>query len=854
MAQGAPSLRSASSFAILSGASVTNSGPSRVVGNVGSSTASPVTGFTHATLLVGDVHQNDDLAREAQGDVAKVYQDLVGLQCSPLPPNPPETNPPLTNAIKAGVYCLSFPLPEPLILDGESNPEGFWVFRTEGDLTTASNSSVVMTSGGLKDHVFWLAGGSVTLGARSVLLGNILALSGITLNPLATLYGRAFARDGPVAIDTDVVSFCCDAINVSPAAIGAPPYNETITATGGTAPYTFELFAGSLAGLLLGSNGTLSGTPSTPGAFGFTVIATDAHGCSGLRTYAVCPTITLAPLDPPTCAGFNQTIIATGGTGSYSFHSADLPASLGLTTGGVLTGPSTPQGCSPFTVTATDASGCSGSRSYTVCLLPPVSLPGGTVGVFYSSPLTPSGGTAPYTLVSLCGPLPPGLSGPLISPPFSTFLPGIPTKSGSYTFTVTFVDAAGTILIRDYTIVVSCPAITIPPALPDGIVGVPYSETILPTGGTPPYTFTPLPPPPLTPAPGLALLSNGTVLGTPTATGTFMFPVTVTDALGCTVMVVRDISIHCPVITLLPAALPNATVGIFYSQQITVTPPGPYAFTLTSGAPVPFTISPISPSFASSGLVSGPPSTPGIYTFTVTATDTTTGCSNFKIYTVTVMPAPICFQTLSIAPATLPNGSVGLPYSQTLTAIGGTPPYTFVPGVGPLPAGLGLSTAGVLSGLPLTVGSYCFSVVARDANGCSGASSDYTVVIDPASCPGAPLITISPAGLPGAILNTPYSQTITASGGTPPYTFTVTSGALPPVLSLNSLTGLVSGTPTAVGIYPLMITVTDANGCFATMRCSMFMTVDIPALSGAAMLLLSLVLAIAGCVAMRRYS
>jgi len=72
---------------------------------------------------------------------------------------------------------------------------------------------------------------------------------------------------------------------------------------------------------------------------------------------------------------------------------------------------------------------------------------------------------------------------------------------------------------------------------------------------------------------------------------------------------------------------------------------------------------------------------------------------------------------------------------------------------------------------------------------------------------------VNPAILPLPVIGTPYSKTITATGGTPPYTFTVSSGALPPGLSLNPTTGVISGTPTTAGTFNFTIIATDANGC-----------------------------------------
>jgi hypothetical protein len=170
-----------------------------------------------------------------------------------------------------------------------------------------------------------------------------------------------------------------------------------------------------------------------------------------------------------------------------------------------------------------------------------------------------------------------------------------------------------------------------------------------------------------------------------------------------------------------------------------------------------------------------------------------------------------------VNPATLPPGVIGTPYSQTISASGGTAPFIFRVSSGALPPGLTLTPANsgtaVISGTPIAPGLFSFTITATDANGCPG-GRPYSIVIP--VVPSCPFITLSPATLPIAVLGTPYSQTILASGGTAPFTFTVSSGALPPGLMLSSTsatTAVISGTPIALGLFNFTITATDANGC-----------------------------------------
>ncbi len=162
--------------------------------------------------------------------------------------------------------------------------------------------------------------------------------------------------------------------------------------------------------------------------------------------------------------------------------------------------------------------------------------------------------------------------------------------------------------------------------------------------------------------------------------------------------------------------------------------------------------------------------------------------------------------TITVDPATLPNGTVGTAYNQTLSATGGTAPYSFAVSGGVLPFGLMLSSAGVISGTPTTAASFSFTVRATDANNNTGERT-YLVTIAAA----APTITVDPATLPNGSTGVNYpSTTITATGGTAPYSFAVTAGALPNGLSLTTA-GVLSGRPTTAGTFSFTVTATDAN-------------------------------------------
>src|SRR5262249_45300785 len=138
---------------------------------------------------------------------------------------------------------------------------------------------------------------------------------------------------------------------------------------------------------------------------------------------------------------------------------------------------------------------------------------------------------------------------------------------------------------------------------------------------------------------------------------------------------------------------------------------------------------------------------------------------------------------------------------------GGTAPYSFTIINNALPPNLMLSSAGVISGASTQAGSFPFTVMMTDTRGCTR-TKVYTLAIT-----GFPPITLTPPSLPASTSFTFYSQQLTASGGASPYTFTLNGGVLPSGLTLSS-SGLLSGAPTATGMFGFTVRATDIGACF----------------------------------------
>jgi len=198
------SLGTAQSFAVLGGSTVTNTGPSVLTGDLGVSPGSAITGFPPGTLT-GTTHAADASAAQAQNDVTTQYNALASAACSADLTGQDLGGMTLT----PGVYCFSTsaPLTGTLTLDAQANASAAFVFKIGSTLTTASGSAVSLINGGNPCGVAWQVGTSATLGTTTSFVGNLIALSSITLNTGANIVGRALARNGAVTLDTNNISF-----------------------------------------------------------------------------------------------------------------------------------------------------------------------------------------------------------------------------------------------------------------------------------------------------------------------------------------------------------------------------------------------------------------------------------------------------------------------------------------------------------------------------------------------------------------------------------------------------------------------------------------------------------------------
>ncbi|HEY5381893.1 MAG TPA: putative Ig domain-containing protein, partial [Acidobacteriaceae bacterium] len=362
--------------------------------------------------------------------------------------------------------------------------------------------------------------------------------------------------------------------------------------------------------------------------------------------------------------------------------------------------------------------------------------------------------------------------------------------------------------------------------LPSAQVGATYNATLSASGGSPGYTWTiasgGLPS-------GLTLSSGGVISGTPAASGTSNFTIKVTDSGSAAQtqtasfsIAVQTVSAAPGVLSIVSSALGNAQMGASYSTTLSATGGTPgYTWTIASGG------LPAGLQMSSSGVISGSPTAAGTFNFSIVVSDSgspvQTQTVGLSLTVQTVSGAP---SLLTISSSALGSAQMGASYSAALSAAGGTPGYTWTMASGSLPAGLKLSSAGVISGSPTATGTFGFSVDVSDSG-----SPVQTQTVKLSLTVGPPQLAIASSTLRIGVNGTSYSTTLTASGGTPGYTWTIASGTLPPGLNLAADTGVISGTPTDTGTSSFMIEVADGSTPAETKSKAESITINAPSVT-----------------------
>ncbi len=574
-------------------------------------------------------------------------------------------------------------------------------------------------------------------------------------------------------------------------------YSETLTATG-TSSITWSVSSGTLPeGLTLNaSTGVISGTPTTAGTYTFTIKATNSYG-NDTKSYTLTITAgssggtvnitTDSMVDGYVGQYFSQTMTATSNPAaliSWELLSGSLPPGLSLSRYGTISGTPTTAGTYSFTLKASSTYG-NASKAYTMTVstlgnAPRITtreLPYGLRGdSTYRGILTASSATA-VTWSITSGSLPTGLS--LNSS--TGIITGTPSTIGTYIFTVKASNSYGS-TSRSFTIYVYSTTLKLDidttQTLPDGTVGTAYYEALCAfamsfvnwsiSSGTLP--------------PGLTLdAQSGVIAGTPTTAGTYTFTVKAANAQGNDT---RSLTIKItgssgtkPAIT--TSSLPDGKLDEAYSQTLSATGTTPITWS-AANLPAGLSIN------ASTGEISGTPTSAGTFTFTVTAQNDYGTAS--RSYTLNII-ANITGDSVNI------SGYVGYAVrSQLSVTASGTVTWR---ASSSLPSGLSLSRAGLISGTPRTAGNFSVKITATAGTSVTEITVNFTINAKPEK----PVIRTS--SLPNAVVSEEYSSALTITGTAP---LTVTATNLPDGLSFNAETWTISGTPQRAGTYSIRIT------------------------------------------------
>lgn len=192
-------LGAASSYAVIAGQTVTNTGPSAISGDLG---VAPGTAVAGLLAVIGTINAGNAAAELAQADLAAAYGDAAGRAA------PVQVTELGGLALTAGVYGSgsSLGLTGTLTLDARGDPNAVFIFQAASTLITADASRLRLINGAQPCNVFWQVGSSATLGATSGFAGNIMALTSISMRDGVVLEGRALARNGSVTLINDTIA------------------------------------------------------------------------------------------------------------------------------------------------------------------------------------------------------------------------------------------------------------------------------------------------------------------------------------------------------------------------------------------------------------------------------------------------------------------------------------------------------------------------------------------------------------------------------------------------------------------------------------------------------------------------
>lgn len=240
-------LGSASSFSVLGGSTVTNTGPTTMFGDLGLSPGSSVTGAPH---VLGATHVDDAVAIGAKNALTTGYNDAASR-----PSNGSAGTDLSGQTFLPGVRTASSSLllsSGSVTLDAQGDPNAVFIFQVGSTLITGSNTTVSLINGAQACNVFWQIGSSATLGTGTRFVGTVMASATITAKTSATIHGRLLAQTGAVNLDTNTITNS----NCASSASGVGGGTETTTPA--------EVLAGGGGAGPVPGQGSVGGAKGTP--------------------------------------------------------------------------------------------------------------------------------------------------------------------------------------------------------------------------------------------------------------------------------------------------------------------------------------------------------------------------------------------------------------------------------------------------------------------------------------------------------------------------------------------------------------------------------------------------------------